>query len=66
MVKFHGISSCFSSVINVDKSYSHKLTDLKVWVKVITLLNLVFWKYFSYIIYFKSSFTLIKHYFQYF
>ena len=42
MVKFHGISSCFSSVINVDKSYSHKLTDLKVWVKVITLMNLVF------------------------
>ena len=37
MVKFQGISSCFSSVIYVDKSYSHKLTDLKALVKVITI-----------------------------
>jgi len=36
MVKFHGISSCFSSVIYVDKSYSHKLIDLKALVKVYT------------------------------
>jgi len=37
MVKFHGISSCVLPAIYIDKSYSHKLIDLKAWVKVITI-----------------------------